>query len=115
MPIQICRQSVSTPRGKEGAKLIAHTEWRAKRQRSAREAIDRNKPIAAPYQEALATAGRLHPQHAPAVDEDPLRGEVTLHVHRGQQQRVRWNPGGAAQKRARRLEQLPKQYRLHQF
>jgi hypothetical protein len=28
---------------------------------------------------------------------------------------VRWNPGGAAQKRARRLEQLPKQYRLHQF
>ena len=45
MPIQSCGQSVSAPRGKAGARLNAHTELRAKRQRSAREAINRNRPI----------------------------------------------------------------------
>ena len=45
MPIQSCGQSVSAPRGKAGARLNAHTELRAKRQRSAREAIYRNRPI----------------------------------------------------------------------
>jgi len=45
MPIQCCGQSVSAPHGKAGARLNAHTEFRAKRQRSAREAIYRNRPI----------------------------------------------------------------------
>jgi len=45
MPIQTCGQSVSTPRVKAGASFNAHTELRAKRQRSAREAIYRNRPI----------------------------------------------------------------------
>jgi len=51
MPIQSCGQSVSAPRGKAGARLNAHTELRAKRQRSARKAIYRNRPIepAPPY------------------------------------------------------------------
>ena len=44
MPIQSCGQSVSAPRGKAGDRLNAHTELRAKRQRSAREAIYRNRP-----------------------------------------------------------------------
>jgi len=45
MPIQSCEQSVSAPRGKAGARLSAHTELRAKRQRSAREVTYRNRPI----------------------------------------------------------------------
>ena len=45
MPIQSCGQSVSVPRGKAGVRLNAHTELRAKRQHSAREAIYRNRPI----------------------------------------------------------------------
>ena len=45
MPIQSCGQSVSAPRGKASVRLNAHTELRAKRQRSAREAIYRNRPI----------------------------------------------------------------------
>jgi len=45
MPIRSCRQSVSALRGKAGARLNAHTELRAKCQRSAREAIYRNRPI----------------------------------------------------------------------
>ena len=45
MPIQSCGQSVSARRGKAGAWLNAHTVLRAKRQRSAREAIYRNRPI----------------------------------------------------------------------
>ena len=47
MPMQSCGHSVSSPRGKAGARLNAHTELRAKRQRSARKAILRNRPIAA--------------------------------------------------------------------
>jgi hypothetical protein len=39
IPIQSCRQSVSALRGKAGARLNAHTELRAMRQRSALEAI----------------------------------------------------------------------------
>jgi len=42
IPIRGCGQSVSAPRGKAGARLNAHTEFRAKRQRLAREAIYRN-------------------------------------------------------------------------
>jgi len=42
MPIQSCGQSVSAPRGKAGVMLNARTKLRAKRQRSAREAIYRN-------------------------------------------------------------------------
>jgi len=45
MPIQSCGQSVSAPRGKAGARLNANTELRAKRVRSAREAIYRIRPI----------------------------------------------------------------------
>ena len=33
MPTQSCEQSVSAPRGKAGARLNAHTDLRAKRQR----------------------------------------------------------------------------------
>jgi len=46
MLIQSCGQSVSASRVKAGATLNAHTELRAKRQRSAREATYRNRPIA---------------------------------------------------------------------
>jgi len=47
MPMQSRGQSVSASRGGggAGARLSAHTELRTKRQRSAREAIDRNRPI----------------------------------------------------------------------
>ena len=45
MHTQSCGQSVSAPRGKAGARLNAHTELRTKRQRSAREAIYRIRPI----------------------------------------------------------------------
>jgi hypothetical protein len=45
MPTQRCGQSVSDPRGKAGAMLNAHTELRTKRQRSAREAIYRNRTM----------------------------------------------------------------------
>jgi hypothetical protein len=46
LPIQSCGQSVSASHGKAGARLNAHTELRAKRQRSARESIYRNRPVA---------------------------------------------------------------------
>ena len=49
LPIQSCGQSVSAPRGKAGARLNAHTYLRVKRQRSAREAIYRNRHIV-PFQ-----------------------------------------------------------------
>jgi len=52
MPIQSCGQRVSTPHGKAGARLNAHTELRAKRQRSAREAIYRNRSIQDIWDEA---------------------------------------------------------------
>jgi hypothetical protein len=45
MPIQRCGQSASAACGKAGARLNAHTELRAKRQRSAREAIYRDRPV----------------------------------------------------------------------
>ena len=45
MPTQSGGQSVSAPRGKAGVRLNAHTELRAKRQRSAREAMYRNRSI----------------------------------------------------------------------
>jgi len=45
MPIQSCGQSVSAQLEKMGARLNAHTELRAKRQHSAREAIYRIRPI----------------------------------------------------------------------
>jgi hypothetical protein len=45
MPIQSCGQRVSAPRGKAGARLNAHRQLRAKRQRLAREAIYRKRPI----------------------------------------------------------------------
>ena len=44
-PIQSCGQSGSAPHGTAGASLHAHTELRAKHQRSAREAIYRIRPI----------------------------------------------------------------------
>jgi hypothetical protein len=59
MPIQCCVQSVRAPRGKAGARLNAHTELRARRQRSAREMIYRNRPIqhAAGQRQAPAELG----------------------------------------------------------
>jgi hypothetical protein len=45
VPIQSCGQIVSAPCGKAGVRLNANTELRAERQRSAREAIYRNRPI----------------------------------------------------------------------
>jgi hypothetical protein len=44
-PIQSCGQSVSAPRGKARARLNARTKLRGRRQRSAREAKYRNRPI----------------------------------------------------------------------
>ena len=44
MPIQSCGQSISASRGKTRVRLNAHTELRAKRQRSARVAIYPNRP-----------------------------------------------------------------------
>jgi hypothetical protein len=43
--MQSCRQSISAPREKAGARLNAQTESRTKRQRSAREAKYRSRPI----------------------------------------------------------------------
>jgi hypothetical protein len=54
-PVQNCEQSVSAPRGKARARFNAHTEMRAKRQRSAREAIYRYRPIA-----SYDVAGSIH-------------------------------------------------------
>ena len=45
MPMRSCGQSVNPPRGKAGFRLNAHTVLRAKRQRSAREVINRNRPV----------------------------------------------------------------------
>jgi hypothetical protein len=45
MPIHSCGQGVSAPREKAGAGLTVHIEVRTERQRSAREAIYRNRPI----------------------------------------------------------------------
>ena len=44
-PIHSLRQSVSARRGRAGARLNAHEQLRTKRQRSAREAIYRNRRI----------------------------------------------------------------------
>jgi hypothetical protein len=45
MPVQSCGQSVRAPRKKAGAWLNSHTDLRAKRQRSAREKVYRNRPV----------------------------------------------------------------------
>jgi hypothetical protein len=45
IPTQSCGQSLSAPRGKAGARLNAHTELRAERQRSTREGIYRKQRI----------------------------------------------------------------------
>ena len=83
MPIQSCGQSVSAPRGKAGARLNAHTELRAKRQRSAREVIYPNRPVVTPWLEVgerepgsaepgsssaagSASAASVHQQRQPA-------------------------------------------------
>jgi len=44
-PYRDCGQSVSALCGRTGTRLSAHTELRTRRQRSAREAIYRNRPI----------------------------------------------------------------------
>jgi len=65
MPIHSCGQSVSARRRKAGARLNAHTELRAKRQRSAREAIYQNRPIAQhvlrPICQTSFLSERIHP------------------------------------------------------
>jgi hypothetical protein len=58
MPIQSCGQSVSAPRGKAGARLNANTELRAKRQRSVRETIYRNRPIVRSCLQSLELVNR---------------------------------------------------------
>jgi len=62
MPIQSCGHSVSALRGKAGARLNAHTELRSKRQRSAREAIYRNRPIARPQKPSARVVVTLNPK-----------------------------------------------------
>jgi len=83
MPIQSCGQSVSAPCGKAGATLNAHTGLPAKRQRSAREAIYRNRPIENThstveserrfrvYKEAPSFCPGPH-KHSTAVQNTPL-------------------------------------------
>ena len=72
IPIQSCGQSVSAPRGTAGARLNAHTELRAKCERSAREAIYRNRPISgmpypmAPPPSFSAPPDRTWVSHPPA-------------------------------------------------
>ena len=79
MPVQSCGRSVSASRGKAGARLNAHTELRTKRQRSAREAIYRNRPITwrsmsgcCPFQR-----GQVHAVHGglrgKPVQVDPIK------------------------------------------
>jgi hypothetical protein len=58
MPIHSCGQSDSAPRGKAGARLNAHTELRAMRQRSAQEAIYRN-PKSAYFWQTRPAAARF--------------------------------------------------------
>ena len=54
IPIQSRGQSVSAPRGTAGARLKAHTELRTMRQRSAREAMYRNRSIQLTVMENVA-------------------------------------------------------------
>ena len=67
MPIQSCGQSVSAPRGKAGARLNAHTELRTRRQRSAQEAIYRNRPI--------------ENKHSTDVESPPPPPLVCMNIH----------------------------------
>jgi len=72
MPIQSCGQSVSARRGKEGARLNAHTKLRAKRQRSAREAIYRNRPTLSAYPTSMLV------RHMPSISS--RRSRVNSHA-----------------------------------
>ena len=101
MPIQSCGQCVSAPRGKAGARLNAHTELRAKRQRSAREAINRNRAIGEQrYSVRWRTGGSRgwQPRLPLAHELDPLvliAGPCNLPVGqaRGVAFQVRHGPG----------------------
>jgi hypothetical protein len=64
MPYMSCGQSVSAPRGKAGTRLNVHTELRAKRQRSVREAMYRNRPITGPYLDDVGIT-RREEKHGP--------------------------------------------------
>jgi hypothetical protein len=80
----------------------AHTELRAKRQRSAREAIYRNRPIDAPpgLQRRLACRrlGRAAPARADLTQHLTLRLCGGQPRHHGRVRRV-YAPGAAAQGR----------------
>ena len=76
MPIQSCGQSVSAPRGKAGVRLNAHTELRAMRQRSAREAIYRSWPIGVcgdPVRGARRPGRRAAAHQGRAVQVEPIK------------------------------------------
>jgi len=76
MPIQSCGQSVSAPRRKAGARLNAHIELRAKRRRSAREAIYRNRPIVSQY---LSSAPKIRSVERRAAE---IQRRCVVEVHR---------------------------------
>jgi hypothetical protein len=59
LPTQSCRQSVSAPRRKAGARSNAHTKLQAQRQRSAREGIHRNRAIRCTRIHGLAASSSL--------------------------------------------------------
>ena len=73
MPIQSCGQSVSSPRGKAGARLNAHTELRAKRQRSAREVIYRHRLI-------QVTRVQIVANECQVVDDERERGTINARI-----------------------------------
>jgi hypothetical protein len=96
MPIQSCGQSVSAPRVKAGARLNAHTELRANRQRSAREVIYQNRPV--------PVLAQIHRESLSSRVSSEIERE-TLSVH------TRSRVGSEMERNAIGLYQVPRQLR----
>ena len=87
MHVQSCGQSVSAPRGKAGARLNAHTELRTTRQRSSRETMYRNRPVARRF---IGCRLPFATRNDNALDD--MAGTIYLSLGRG---RVASDRGGA--------------------
>ena len=79
MPMHNCGQCFSAPRGKAGARMNAHTELRAERNRSAREAMYRNRPIER-HPPDVSNTFSVWPCSLEAGKYD-LRGGLTQNTH----------------------------------
>ena len=77
MPLQSCGRGVSAARGKAGARLTAHTELRTPHQRSAREAICRNRPIRTALPRAALASSKLPRAPRAPPPPPPLRGIIS--------------------------------------